>query len=171
MLAGGGVGSRMSDMTAKVEEKASDRRTFKGLLVKPREQIKYSFIFMGGGMLILTIFIGVVMFSLNRTLVSVEIAYGLDPEVASAIRSSLTATLSIALLLSAVLSASAILLGLQMSHRLYGPLVPIQRHISEMKSGNFSTRIQLRKNDELLELQEALNDLAEHFGKKAAPKS
>lgn len=143
----------------------ADRRKLKGLFVKPREQIKYSFMFMGGGMLLLTLFIGVVMFTMNQTMISIEAAYGLDAEIANAIRGSLTATLAIALMLSAVLSAFAMMLGIQMSHRLYGPLIPIQKHIEELKNGNYASRIHLRKNDELQELQDSLNELAEELAK------
>lgn len=146
--------------------KVTDQRTLRGLFIRPREQVKYAFMFMGGGMLLLTLFIGVVIFSLNRTMLSIEIAYNLDTDVASAIRNSMTATLSIALLLSAVLSVFAFLLGIQVSHRLYGPLIPIQRHIGEMLKGNFSSRVALRKGDELLELQESLNGLATEFEKR-----
>lgn len=163
-------GSELTDKTSEGGEggggKASDRRTFRGLLVKPREQAKYAFLFMGGGMLLLTLFIGVVMFSLNQTLSSIELAYGLEPDVSSAIQSSVTATLSIALMISAVLSVFSLMLGIQMSHRLYGPLIPIQRHIGELKKGNFSSRILLRKGDELMELQDSLNGLAADFESK-----
>jgi methyl-accepting chemotaxis protein len=142
----------------------SDRRTLRGMLIKPREQIKYSFMFMGGGMLILTLFIGVVIYSLNRTMLSLEAAYGLDAEISQVIRSAFTSTLTVALLLSAVLAGFAFLLGIQMSHRIYGPLVPLQRQIGEIKKGNYAARVKLRKHDELVELQDSLNDLAESLG-------
>jgi methyl-accepting chemotaxis protein len=142
----------------------SDRRTLRGLLIKPREQIKYSFMFMGGGMLILTIFIAVVIYSLNRTMISLEAAYGLDAEISQLIRSAFTSTLTVALLLSAVLAGFSFLLGIQMSHRIYGPLVPLQRQILDIKNGNYSARVKLRKHDELIELQDSLNDLAESLG-------
>lgn len=138
----------------------SDRRTLRGLFIKPRQQLKYSFMFMGGGMMILCLFIAVVIYSVNRTLFALESAYGMDPSVAQTIRQALTSTLSISCVLSAVLAAFSFVIGLQLTHRIYGPLIPLQRHIDELRNGNFSSRVHLRKNDEMLELQEGLNSLA-----------
>lgn len=156
------MGNRMAEETASASntQGGRDRRTLRGLLIKPKEQFKYSFLLMGGGMLVLTIFIGLVIFSLSRTIGLLEAAYGLDSEVAQAIRGSLTSTLAVTFLVSAILTAFTFLLGIQLSHRIYGPLIPLQRHIKEMQMGNFASRVKLRKNDELLELQDSLNDLA-----------
>lgn len=145
---------------------ASDRRTLRGLIVKPREQMKYTFVFMGGSMLMLMIFVGITMYVMNNSMLSIEIAYGLDPEIAAAIRRTLMGALSVVLLVSAVLSAFSLLRGLQLSHRLFGPLIPIQRHIEHLKAGDFSSRIHLRKHDEFLELQDSLNDLAAEFERR-----
>jgi signal transduction histidine kinase len=136
------------------------------MLVKPREQMKYSFLFVGGGILILTAFIGVVMVSLNKTMVSLEAAYGLDPEVAMTIRGSMTSTLAITLMLALVLAAFAVVVGVQLSHRIYGPVVPFLRHIESLSKGDYSSRVNLRKSDEFIEIQDALNGLAEGLEKK-----
>ncbi len=61
----------------------------------------------------------------------------------------------------------AFILGLVISHRIYGPLVNFDRHLGEIKNGNFASRIVLRKNDDikLKQMAETLNDLADRLGK------
>lgn len=47
------------------------------------------------------------------------------------------------------------------THRMIGPTVTINRHIRALKKGRYSSRISLRKNDELKDLAAELNELAE----------
>lgn len=49
------------------------------------------------------------------------------------------------------------------SHSFAGPLVPIVRRIEEMINGDYKGRVNLRKNDELKEISEALNRLCERL--------
>ena len=51
-------------------------------------------------------------------------------------------------------------MGVRLSNRIYGPLVPMLRHIQNLKQGIYSSRVVLRQNDELIELRDALNELA-----------
>jgi len=139
----------------------SDRRTLRGNLIKPRKQIKYAVIFMGGGTLMLTIFIAIALYYLDQTAVALEVAYRLDHEVVKALQNSLSGMLILALGVSVILSVVSIQVGLHMSHRFYGPVIPICRHIEALKSGNYGSRLYLRQNDELTEIQHELNELAE----------
>src|SRR6185503_13559923 len=52
------------------------------------------------------------------------------------------------------------------SHRLFGPTVPIRKHLSALKSGDYSSRIHLRRRDEFKQIADELNDLAEILAKK-----
>ena len=139
----------------------SQRRQLKGKLVNPRAQLRFSLFLVAGALLILVLFSAVVIFALNRTIVSLELSEGLQPAISLALRKSFTLTLTLVFILAGLLSALAVLLGIHVSHRVFGPLVPLRRHIDELKRGNFASRVQLRKNDELVELQDSLNDLAE----------
>ena len=56
---------------------------------------------------------------------------------------------------------------LRLTHRIYGPLVSIKRFLNELKSGNYSARVILRKDDDLQDLVKELNELAETLEKKA----
>jgi HAMP domain-containing protein len=68
---------------------------------------------------------------------------------------------------AAVVLSGLVCLGawLILSHRIFGPSVPIRRMIRELNEGNYSTRISLRKYDEFKELAADLNQLAETLEK------
>ena len=49
----------------------------------------------------------------------------------------------------------------RLTHKYYGPLVSVQRFISEISRGNYGSRIVIRKGDELKELVKSLNAMAQ----------
>lgn len=51
-------------------------------------------------------------------------------------------------------------LWLNASHRIFGPMVKIQRHIDDLMAGRYDSRIQLRRFDEFQDLAEQLNQLS-----------
>jgi len=55
---------------------------------------------------------------------------------------------------------------IKLTHRFYGPIISINRFTEELKRGNYSARIYLRKKDELQDLAKHLNELAEVLEKK-----
>ena len=60
-----------------------------------------------------------------------------------------------------VLAIVCLVLWLFYSHRVFGPLVAIRRHIEKLTEGDYSSRVQLRSADEFQNLAEDLNRLAE----------
>lgn len=65
-----------------------------------------------------------------------------------------------------VVGIFAFLYSLFVSHKTAGPQVSLLNHIKELSLGNYKSRVQLRKNDDLVELSDALNSLAENLEKK-----
>jgi len=53
-----------------------------------------------------------------------------------------------------------------LTHKVAGPLVRIKRVLAQMGQGNFSQRIALRKGDELGDLAETINQLAQDLEHK-----
>lgn len=49
----------------------------------------------------------------------------------------------------------------KLTHRYYGPLVAIYRFLDQLQQGNYTARVTIRKGDELGELVQRLNHLAE----------
>ena len=56
------------------------------------------------------------------------------------------------------------------SHRIAGPLPKIYQALKHISSGNFDVRLVLRKNDELKELADGINDLATNLKEREAHK-
>lgn len=149
-------------------EDTSDRRTVRGHLPQPKKQFRYAIVFMGGGTLMLSLFIGIALYYLDQTASALETAYRLDHEVVKAMQNSVSGMLVLALGVAVILAVVSIQVGLHMSHRFYGPIIPICRHIQELQHGNYDSRIELRMTDELTEIQDELNALAEILKKKAS---
>ena len=59
-----------------------------------------------------------------------------------------------------VLSVFTFLTGVVISHRIFGPIVSMKRHIASLREGQYTARLQMRESDDLVELKDALNDLA-----------
>lgn len=57
-------------------------------------------------------------------------------------------------------------LWLQSSHRIFGPMVKINRQVDHLFNGEYGSRIQLRKYDEFHDLAERLNKLAAKLEEK-----
>jgi signal transduction histidine kinase len=47
-----------------------------------------------------------------------------------------------------------------LSHRIYGPLVPIKRFIQQIREGDYAARVSIRDEDELHDLVVELNEMA-----------
>jgi methyl-accepting chemotaxis protein len=83
------------------------------------------------------------------------------PEIDSDLVLPLWGSITFAIL-SAVVS---LVFGALVSHRIYGPLVSIRRQLARMEAGDFSARGTLRRGDELIEVMESLNRIAENLEK------
>ena len=137
-----------------------DNRKVSGKLVRPRQQLKYAMILVCGGIMAQSIIIGSVVYFMSQSIKSITSTYHLDPEVGAVITNAITNSLVLVMLVATAVAMAAILIGIKLSHRIYGPMIPFRRHIDELKDGNFGSRIRLRKDDDLLEIRDALNDLA-----------
>ena len=71
-------------------------------------------------------------------------------------------TVNLRLLASILLvSPLVIALGIYLSHKIAGPIFRIERFMNDMASGDFSSRIVLRKGDELVGLANGINSLCD----------
>lgn len=145
---------------AEMNELDNRRAGVKGSLVRPKQQLKYAMILVGGGILAQSFVIGAMALFLNRTVQHITQLQEIDPQLGVSITQAITSAMILILLVATAVAVGAIFIGLKLSHRVYGPMVPFQRHIEELKAGNYASRISLRKNDDLVEIRDALNDLA-----------
>jgi methyl-accepting chemotaxis protein len=64
------------------------------------------------------------------------------------------------------ITLAAMVIFILLSHRIAGPLYRFEKTLNEISAGNLAKRINLRKNDQLNELQEALNSLLVSFDER-----
>ena len=149
-----------------VPEDASNRRSLKNILVNPKKQLRFSLILVTGSSLTVVLFLLVVVFQMKQTLLTLGIIYRFDLEIVTAMQSALTSAVYVSLLLTAMVTFLSVLVGIRLSHRIYGPMVAINRHLSELAGGDYKRRVTLRKDDDFLEIQDSLNALAEALEKR-----
>ncbi len=136
---------------------SENRRQFKNLLINPERQVHYGSVF-------LAVAIGV------HSVATILMYFLYNAWTSQAFE---TSTFSMYLMIGGLVFiylmvfGFAFMLGLVISHRIYGPLVNFDRHIANIKKGDYSSRIVLRKNDDikLKQMADSLNDLADRLGK------
>lgn len=73
-----------------------------------------------------------------------------------AIQQSMVTIGIVGTVLLAVLAVGVLIL----SHRIYGPLVPIKKFITQIREGDYAARVSIRDDDELHDLVTELNEMA-----------
>lgn len=81
------------------------------------------------------------------------------------------------IIMGSVLAAfvvSIVAVVVRRTHRMYGPMVSIERFVDELKKGNYAVRINIRERDDFQSLVTQLNQLAEalhsRHGVQVSPK-
>ncbi len=142
------------------DELNNRRKPVKGQLVRPKQQLKYAMILLSGGIVAQSMVISAMAYFLHRSVMTITEVQQLDPELGLNITNTITNALVLILIVATAMAVAAVFIGVKLSHRVYGPMIPFQRHIEQLKAGNYSSRINLRKNDDLVEIRDSLNDLA-----------
>jgi len=141
---------------------SANRRRLKNLVQKPSLQYRhavYYFAFMVVGAIVVQ---AIILGTLQRFMIETLLAGGVDPlRVQEALNGQLRGYMLRITLLFPVLGLGAMFLALRMTHRFLGPQVPMRRHIQALAEGNYDSRCNIRKGDELQELADDLNLLAE----------
>lgn len=143
-----------------------EQRTISNILVKPREQLKYAFVFFGGGLAIMTVYICFFLYYLADTIREMATAYAIAPDVAEtlsrAIFTASVATIIFAVALTVIMFVS----GIALSHRIFGPIVPITRQLEAIRDGHYANRGSLRKRDAFHDIMDLANEAAEALEKR-----
>jgi signal transduction histidine kinase len=100
------------------------------------------------------------VFAISRT------TYDIHGEGVQAITRVLLSSFLALFMLAVVITFVVFWLCVRISHRFYGPMVPIRRHLVALRAGDYSKRLILRKDDEFRELEQLLNDLAADLERK-----
>jgi len=156
----------MSNSTPDSTDNGQSRRSLKNILVKPREQLRYAFIFFGGGLAVMATYIILFLYYLNVTITNLASSYSIAPDVANTISTALLTASIATVVFSVTLTLIMFAAGVALSHRIFGPAVPMLRLLEELRSGNFKARGHLRKRDEFQDVMDELNALAGDLEKK-----
>lgn len=151
----------MLEQTTEIEVEDAGKRSPTGILIRPRQQFRYAFLLVAGGISTQSLVILTMAYYLNSSIAQLIASNEINPEVGQSIAHTISVSMTTMMIIAVAFAMVATWIGVKLSHRLYGPMVPFNRHIEKLKQGYYSNRMNLRKTDELKELRDALNSLAE----------
>ncbi len=150
---------------------SADGRKVKNFVIAPNKQFRLAFVMVSAGLFIFLAFFGFELWMMSSIVQSLSPLAPPDSGLHEALANSLWWSWA-AFYLVAFIFGVAVLVGtLVVSHRYFGPVVALRRHISAILNGEYDHRTHLRKSDELKELAADLNQLSEHFETRAKSNS
>lgn len=145
---------------SKLLKKWPHKRTWLGLIVRPEKQMKYALLFTGGAVLCITALVAQTAVVFNHTLKHLSDTNALNLEIGLLLKDSMVTPFLIMVSGGFIIGILAVLFSVRLSNKIYGPLIPLQRHIKNLKDGHYGSRAVLREGDEFMELRDSLNELA-----------
>lgn len=158
----------MSDMTptptpasaANEEPRGRDQRSMKNILLRPDFQLKYSFYFVGMTLVTMGAVFLLFLLSLEDMVSTLAVVYRIEPEVIGAIQQSLRTATYTTVAVAVLFGVISISLGIVLTHRLIGPMIPIRRVIRQLNNGEYGAQGRLRTKDDYQEVMAELNQLS-----------
>ena len=149
--------------------KASDQRRLSGLFIAPDRQVRVALLSVGIGLLFFFAFFGFQLWMFSALLSSLA---PLIPESSNVDRAIAESIRWIWLVFGVGAVAFTVLVGsvtVVLSHRIYGPIYAIRKHLAAIGKGEFDHRTHLRKNDEFKDVAQDLNALSEALAQGKIP--
>ncbi|HRK08332.1 MAG TPA: hypothetical protein PLZ57_11230 [Pseudobdellovibrionaceae bacterium] len=143
-----------------------NKRSAKNILLRPDFQLRYSFYFVGSTLVIMGGVFLLFLFSLKDMLKTLAVVYRIEPDVMVAINSSLQTATVTTVAVAIVFGVISFSLGVVLSHRLVGPMVPIRRLINQLADGEYGRSGRLREKDDFQEVMADLNRLSQLLAEK-----
>lgn len=132
-------------------------------LVEPYFQIKLGLMFIIVNLLFSVLFAGVVWWVLSDVFESLKTYFELTGGDATLTLGKLSTPLILVGVLVLAFVATTFYVAVHYTHKIYGPLVSINRFIDEMVDGRSPSKLALRDGDELQDLVLKLNVLADKY--------
>lgn len=152
-------------MGAAEKQKFKEHRTLRGVFVRPHVQLKFCAI-LSAGFILLAGFNIVIIQALNRSLASLRETFALDTDTSNLIAGDMFMYLRLSLTASVFFALLGVVIGLWLSRRVYGPMIPIAHHVRSLLQGDYASRVRTREQDEFRDLARDLNTLAERLQNK-----
>lgn len=137
------------------------KRKLRNFLVTPAGRMRVVFGLPVVGLLMVGILLQTLKYVMNTQLERAQRLQGMSADTMRGFQDLVTGSLNMGIGLTLVCALLVAVFGVLLGHHYYGPVVPIVRTLREFGSGNFSSRIRLRTDDELREIMEAVNTLGD----------
>lgn len=145
------------------------RRSFRSLFIEPFKQVKFGLSFLGLSSLFLIIMAYMIIQGFLSQYDQLMQLYNVTDQGAKYALITNDIFIHNMVYLSVIYLIYILVLFFfvfKITHRFYGPTVAIDRFIKQMKEGNYSFRLSIRKKDELQNVIQNLNSLAEVLEKR-----
>lgn len=146
-----------------------NNRRFRNFFIAPNKQLRLAFFAVSVGVITLLVFFAFQIFifsNLIRNLAPMlPETMNVEPMLADSIHWSWIGFFLGALFFAILMSSVMVLI----SHRIYGPMVAIRKHLTSILQGEYEHRTHLRKHDEFKEVAEDLNRLSQILREKNPP--
>jgi HAMP domain-containing protein len=138
------------------------RRRLRNIVLNFRVQLKHWLYFFSLSMAVMSTVVLWGLYSFVQFLQSPSFASisGMDFEIRASVVSMANEILKVTAIIFAMYGLLSLLMSLIMTHRIFGPIVPIKRFINDLKAGNYDASLTLRKHDEMKDVAEELKSLA-----------
>lgn len=153
------------------QTRTSADRKIQNFAIAPSKQFRLAFTLVSIGLGVFLAFFAFELWMMSSIVTSLSPLAPPDSNVHGLLADSLWWSWA-AFIFIAFIFAMAVVVGtLVISHRFFGPVVALQKHISALTRGEYDHRTHLRKTDELKELASDLNQLSEQLEAQAKTNS
>ncbi len=142
---------------------SADDRKLQNVAIEPSKQFRLAFYMLALGLGIFLAFFAFELWLMSSIVTNLAPLAPQDSNLHQLLGDSLWWSWAAFILIAVLFSMGVILGTLVLSHRFFGPVVALQKHINALTRGEFEHRTHLRKNDELKELAADLNQLSERL--------
>jgi signal transduction histidine kinase len=108
------------------------------------------------------------LLSLDDMVQTLAVVYRIEPEVIGAIQNSLKTATFTTITVAVLFGLISVSLGIILTHRLVGPMIPIRRLIRQLNKGEYGAQGRLRTKDDYQEVMNELNQLSTTLAEKHA---
>ncbi len=139
-------------------------------LVNKPFQLKYAILLSLLGALVAVLFSAHVFYFLNENIQVFIPNFNDNPEIAQIIFNEQKKIALYLGILIVLVVCVLFFMGIMITHKIVGPVLVLKRKMQELQNGNYDARVYLRKGDELKDLADTFNTMAQTLQEKNAKK-
>ncbi len=141
----------------------SRRRGFVSWFVEPYKQVRLGLMFLLVNIVFAILIIGVFGYYVMDIYTAVSTYFKLSGSESQVTMQKFGLPIAIGGALIVLFMVTTILVSVRYTHEIYGPLVSIHRYLDDLLGGKSPDPINLRESDQLKDLADKLNSVAERF--------